>query len=95
MADHVEAFIATLKRPEPAVARVSARAAHQQRESLAAKLLSGGEVGGVESGLAHQRRGHRFHGRLKQVEKMVLQAGVDVARRHVVNNGAFESVTND
>lgn len=32
MADHVEAFISTLKRPEPAIARVGARAAHQQRE---------------------------------------------------------------
>jgi hypothetical protein len=51
MADHVEAFISTLKRPEPAIARVGARAAHQQREPLAAAPLGGGEVGGVESAM--------------------------------------------
>ena len=93
LADHVEAFIATLKRPEPAIARVGARAAHQQREPLAAAPLGGGEVGGVEFGLAHQRRGHRLHGRFEQVEQMFLQASVDVARGHVVNDGVLESVT--
>lgn len=92
MADHVEAFISTLKRPEPAIARVGARAAHQQREPRS-RALGGGEVGGVEFGLAHQRRGHRLHGRFEQVEQMFLQAGVDVARGHVVNDGVLESVT--
>jgi len=58
--------------------------AHQQCESLAATLLGGGEVSGVTFGLAHQRRGHRFHGRLEQVEQMVLQARVD--------DGVLESV---
>jgi hypothetical protein len=93
VADDVEAFVAALKHAEPAVTRVGAGAAHQQREPLAAAPFGGGEVGGVELGLAHQRRGHRLHGRFKQVEKMFLQAGVDVARGHVVNDGVLESVT--
>ena len=54
MADHVESFVAALKRAEPTVARVGARAADQQRESFAAALLGCGKVGGVEFGLAHQ-----------------------------------------
>lgn len=57
MADDVEAFVATLKRTDPTVARIGPGAAHQQREPLAASCLRGGEVRGVEFGLAHQRRG--------------------------------------
>jgi hypothetical protein len=65
MADHVEAFVATLKCAEPTVVRVDSSAAHQQPETLAAARLGGCKVGGVEFGLTHQRRGHRLHGRLE------------------------------